>query len=70
MCNDKLYALNIYDNHINRSHISMFLPSIYFRYMVLAMKSMLKIVYQYDLQGDLIRKWDHVLENRESGAII
>jgi len=33
---------------------------------VLAMKSMLNIVHQYDLQGNMIKKWDHVPENRGS----
>ena len=47
----------------------MFLSCTYFRYNVLAMKSMLKISCQYDLQGKA-RNWDHVLENREFGAII
>jgi hypothetical protein len=37
---------------------------------VLAMKFMLNIIFQYDLQGNMLRKQDHVPENRESGAII
>ena len=48
----------------------MFLSCTYFRYNVLAMKSMLKILCQYDLQGNMIRNWDHVTQNREFGTII
>jgi hypothetical protein len=28
------YAINIYNNHTNRSHFSMFLPHTYFRHMI------------------------------------